>query len=80
MYESILKPNCLLRLKTDDEELYQYSLSSLKKRNRTLVDATDDLYNSSLLLEQHGIKTKYEEMFIQQGKTIKYAKRTNPKK
>lgn len=80
IYEDILRPNSLLRLKTDDEELYQYSLWSLKKRGRALVDATQDLYSSKLLDDHQGIRTKYEDMFVKRGKTIKYAKRISPKK
>jgi len=79
-YEDILSPSSLLRLKTDDDELYQYSLWSLKKRGRTLVDTTQDLYSSKLLDDHHDIKTKYEDMFVKRGKTIKYAKRISPKK
>jgi tRNA (guanine-N7-)-methyltransferase len=75
IYKNILKPGGEVKLKTDDETLYFYTLDVLKKREdiRELV-FTEDLSNSELLSEHHQITTKYENKFAEQGKTIKYLK------
>lgn len=94
MYYSLLSDGGLLRLKTDDGELFDYSVEELGNfamdchRSRwsediviarssqwqsfDLVALTDDLYTSPLWAEHHGIKTHYETMFVEQGRTIHY--------
>ncbi len=74
MYYTILKPSGLLKLKTDDLWLYEYSLDSIAQdKRRTLISLTDNLHESPLLAEQYGITTHYEREAIAEGKTIKYA-------
>lgn len=72
MYERILKPGGLLRLKTDDAGLFDYSLESLVENGRDIIDQTRDLYESPLLDHHHGIRTHYEKLFVEQGRTIHY--------
>ena len=87
MYYSLLSDGGLLRLKTDDGDLFSYSVEEIEgmrdwknpaandgtgERMRELVAKTDDLYNSPLLAEHHGIRTHYETMFVEQGRTIHY--------
>ena len=66
IYKDILKPNGILRLKTDDANLFFYSYRSLQNAGRTIHDYTRDLYNSPLLVDHHGIKTHYEQKFVQE--------------
>lgn len=74
MYYTILKPGGLLKLKTDDFWLYDYSLDSISQdTRRKLISLTDDLHQSPLLAEQYGITTHYEREAIAEWKTIKYA-------
>lgn len=72
MYEHILKPGGTLRLKTDDADLFDYSLESLMEHDWMIVDQTRDLYQSLLIADHHGICTYYEKMFVEQGRTIHY--------
>lgn len=73
MYDSILKPWGLLRLKTDDDGLFDYSIEQLVLYdNFQLIDTTWDLDNSELLLDHHGIETHYGLLFKSEGRTIKY--------
>ncbi|AHB41082.1 tRNA (guanine-N(7)-)-methyltransferase [candidate division SR1 bacterium RAAC1_SR1_1] len=74
MYEKLLVPGGLLKLKTDDVDLFTYSVETLKNEGRTILDQTDDLYNDSLLADHFDIKTHYEQKFHQQGRTIHYLK------
>ena len=73
MYKKILKRDGYFRFKTDNTDLFNFTLEELSYRN-DLVDLqyTHDLYNSSLRPECFDIKTKYEEMFSAKGEVIKY--------
>jgi tRNA (guanine-N7-)-methyltransferase len=73
MYKKMLPTGGFFRFKTDNTELFNFTLEELALRN-DLVDFafTHDLYQSELRPECHDIKTKYEEMFAAKGETIKY--------
>ncbi len=73
MYKKLLKPGGYFRFKTDNTDLFNFTLEELSMRN-DLVDFayTHDLYESDLRPECYDIKTKYEEMFAAQGEKIKY--------
>jgi tRNA (guanine-N7-)-methyltransferase len=75
LYRKILKPGGWLCLKTDNEGLYEYSLEVLSNRNDILdLEHTNELYNSPLLRDHHGIKTNYENKYLENGVNIKYLK------
>ena len=75
MYKQLIKPGGFLRLKTDNTGLYQYTMEVLQNRPDVhILNATDDLYNSTLLAEHYNIKTKYEQEFSAGGNMIKYIK------
>ena len=73
MYKKMLAPDGYFRFKTDNTDLFNFTLDELGYRN-DLVDFkyTHDLYQSVLRPECIDIKTKYEEMFTAQGEVIKY--------
>ena len=71
LYKSIITPGGVLRLKTDNAGLFEYTLETLEARNDVQIqDFTRDLYTSDLLDEHHGIKTRYEEEFTAEGHNI----------
>ena len=73
MYKKILKPGGYFRFKTDNTELFNFTLEELNYRNDLRdFQYTHDLYNSSLRPECFDIRTKYEEIFSAQGELIKY--------
>ena len=74
LYKKILKPGGLMRLKTDNTGLFEYTLEVLEDEKITDFEHTFDLYNSDLLADHHGIKTRYELKFTEEGETIKYLK------
>ena len=75
IYKSVLKPGGIVRLKTDNTGLFEYSLEEIRARKDTSnLELTQDLYDSSLRPECFDIKTRYEEMFVSQGEKIKYLK------
>ena len=75
LYQSILKPGGLLRLKTDNTGFYEYTLEVIKEMPELeLIEETNHLYESPLLAEHYGIKTKYEMIWTEKGENIKYIK------
>lgn len=73
-YREILKPNGWFKFKTDNTELFEYTLQVLADFNIKDHEFTFDLYNSSLMDEHYGIKTKYERIWTEKGEKIKYMK------
>jgi tRNA (guanine-N7-)-methyltransferase len=74
-YRHILKPGGWLRLKTDNDLLFAYTLETLKTYPGVSDLAyTYDLYHSPYLEEHFGIKTRYEKKFTEEGLSIKYLK------
>ena len=75
-YRGIIKDHARIRLKTDSDSLFEYSLELLKSELISPIvkelDYTTDLYTSPLLAEHHGIHTKYETLAVKKGLTIKY--------
>ncbi len=73
MYKKILKPEGYFRFKTDNTDLFNFTLEELGHRNDVVdFQFTHDLYQSNLRPECFDIKTKYEEMFAAKGELIKY--------
>lgn len=74
MYQNILQKNGWLHLRTDNTELFEYSLEVLEQIPIRNLQFTYDLYQSEFLGSHHGIRTKYQEVFEQEGEKIKYLK------
>ncbi|MCX6216256.1 tRNA (guanosine(46)-N7)-methyltransferase TrmB [Spirosoma sp.] len=72
MYQSLLVPGGTLHLKTDNPELFTYSLEQVQAAQGRDLQYTTDLYNSPLNEIHLGIKTKYEQIFFDKGFTINY--------
>lgn len=78
-YRNISAPETVIRLKTDNEDLYAFALEQVNKNNLNLSVACDDIYNSREKLGEPlyelltGIQTYYEKQFLAMGKKIFYA-------
>ncbi|MBL7861777.1 MAG: tRNA (guanosine(46)-N7)-methyltransferase TrmB [Cyclobacteriaceae bacterium] len=73
MYKKVLKPGGYFRFKTDNTDLFNFTLEELSLRSDLEdFESTHDLYASPLRPECYDIKTRYEEMFAAQGEKIKY--------
>ena len=72
VYKNIVTENAKGHLKTDNEELYKYSLNILRTENCKIQFATSNLYAEQGLVNYHTIKTKYEKQYLEDGKEIKY--------
>ena len=65
-YEKVLKRDGSIFIKTDNSELYRYSLSNLSKYNYFLDNISFDVNKDY----KDNIKTEYEEKFIKNGNNI----------
>jgi tRNA (guanine-N7-)-methyltransferase len=73
MYKKLLRPGGYFRFKTDNTDLFNFTLEELGQRNDLEdFEFTHDLYASDLRAECYDIKTRYEEMFAAKGEKIKY--------
>ena len=74
-YARFLKKNGAFNLKTDSTFLYEYSLTTLRNCGLyEVLEHTDNLYESELLADHHGVRTHYEKIFVSKGYSIKYIK------
>jgi len=71
-YRSFLKKDGLIHLKTDSQELYEYTLGLIRANSLELVDQTPDLYAGKNLDDMLLIRTHYEQIFLDAGKAITY--------
>ena len=76
IYQGIVKPGGLIHFKTDDLDLFIYTLELLQARKAENLLYSFDLYNSDLQHHTLGIQTTYEKRFLIEGKTIKYLQYT----
>ena len=71
-YQRLLTPGGTFHLKTDNPELFTYSLEKVREEGFTDLHYTTDLYHSPLNEIHLNIKTKYEQLFFDKGFTINY--------
>jgi tRNA (guanine-N7-)-methyltransferase len=74
LYREILKENGIIHLKSDSPFLYTYTRTMVQENNFPILIDTDDLYNSGIDDDILGIKTFYEQQWLERGKSIKYIK------
>ena len=68
-YEKVLVPYGRLEFKTDNTELFNFSLDQMKEAGWTLQGFTYDLHHNEEM-NQGNIMTEYEEKFSQKGNPI----------
>ncbi len=76
VYKRLCKPNGWFKFKTDSTSLFEYTLEVLENEFPVSdLTYTWDLYSDQgLLIDHHGIKTKYEKIWTAKGEKIKYLK------
>ncbi|MCF0150785.1 MAG: tRNA (guanosine(46)-N7)-methyltransferase TrmB [Firmicutes bacterium] len=70
-YKKIIRHGGFLAFKTDNDDLFAFSLEEFALAGLTPVRLTRDLHNSCW--NEENITTEYEEKFSQTGKSINYA-------
>ena len=71
-YQQFLKTNGLIHLKTDSNFMFTYTCEMVKSNQYTVMFSNDNLYDSDLKDPILGIKTFYEQQWLDRGMTIKY--------
>lgn len=73
-YKTILKPNGIMHLKTDNDGFYEYTLEKIAELNLEILQQTDNVYRDFHQDEILSIKTHYERLYLQKNKNINYVK------
>ena len=68
-YEKILKPGGLLEFKTDNTQLFNFSLEQIKESGWILQNFTYDLHHHEEM-NRDNVMTEYEEKFSAKGNPI----------
>lgn len=66
-YKFIFKNDAIIEMKTDNENLFEYSLVSLSENGYILKFVTFDLYSTDI---KDNVKTEYEAKFVAKGMKI----------
>lgn len=67
-YNTILKKDGVVIFKTDNRELFDFSVEEIPLANWKIKDVTYDLHNSEFV--NGNVMTEYEEKFVAEGKPI----------
>lgn len=70
IYDDVFKDKKEIIMKTDNDNLFCFSVESFSKHGFIIEEMCIDLHNSDI----ENIKTEYEEKFSKKGFTIKYVK------
>ena len=73
-YQTILKDEGTIEFKTDNRELFEYSIVSMNNYGMNFLDLTFDLHHRDP--ELYIIKTEYEKKFMAKGNPIYFIKST----
>jgi tRNA (guanine-N7-)-methyltransferase len=74
-YRKILKKDGIVHLKTDEPNLYQFTLETLAATPAAKILYHDsDIYAQELPFPELALKTHYERIHLHEGKTIKYVR------
>ncbi len=71
-YKNILGESGLIHLKTDDMNLYDYTLDVFRSEKIDLIFSVNDLHKSDYKGLANSITTYYEKIWLDQGSAIKY--------
>ncbi len=71
-YAGILKPGGLIHLKTDSDELYEFTLQVLNIHGLSTKQQISDVYRLDNIPENLDIQTYYEKQHLHSGRAIKY--------
>ena len=69
LYYGLMDDGTSIEFKTDNDDLFDFSLGEFKDMGFELTDVTRDLHNSEF--DEDNIRTEFEQKFADQGITIK---------
>lgn len=71
-YASVVSNGHIIHLKTDNRELFDYTIGVIMQEHHHILFQTTDLYLDKTPVPASAIQTFYEEMFLKQGIPINY--------
>ena len=71
-YKEVIGAEGLIEFKTDNDELFEFSLEEIELGGYEVLEVTRDLHNSEFTSKE--ITTEYEDKFRNGGKNINYVK------
>ncbi len=71
-YRKFLKPDGVIHLKTDSPFMFTYTRCMANVNHLPVIHSTEDLYHTELADEILGIRTYYEQQWLDRGLQIKY--------
>lgn len=74
IYKKIAAADGVIHFKTDDFSLYEFAIKNLQRSDVKIIKNTDNLYDLFETSFEEEIKTAYEKVHLQNGRTIKYIK------
>ncbi|OYD26558.1 tRNA (guanosine(46)-N7)-methyltransferase TrmB [Mycoplasma testudineum] len=72
LYQNILDENRIVHFKSDNNDLYEYTLESLNNFGANVIEKTTDI--NIVAHKINNIQTGYEKKFSSKGKNINYIK------
>lgn len=72
LYQQIVREDGIIHLKTDSNFMYTYTCEMVELNKYPVLFSSNDLYASDLQDKILGIKTYYEQQWLERGLTIKY--------
>ena len=70
LYRELLAGDGIIHLKTDSNFMFQYTCEMVKANNYPVLCSTDDLYHSGMADDILGIRTYYEQQWLDRGLNI----------
>jgi tRNA (guanine-N7-)-methyltransferase len=74
LYQPLLAPGGTINLKTDSPQLYEFTKEVIEASGCTLIENIPDIYALTDIPPLLQIKTYYEGMHLEDGRTIRYLK------
>ena len=71
-YKHVLKDGGSVHFKTDNSQLYDFTLKSLQKEKGTVISCTANLYGSPVVNKATRAQTEYEHRVMRENVPIKY--------
>jgi tRNA (guanine-N7-)-methyltransferase len=71
-YRSFLKDHGVVHLKTDNKDLFDYTLDVINHNSLEIIVSTDNLYSGLIENDILSIRTHYENIFLREGIKICY--------
>lgn len=72
IYKKILKKNGIIHLKTDSDELYEYTLETINFMKLNILENISDIYSFGDIENVTDVQTTFERKHLENGKKIKY--------